>query len=174
LPHPARSDHRVLTLSPAYSLRATADPKTDSRSGFRPSELYSLRPASPVTGFVPSCRCRSSLPSPLRMRRSRSSTRLHGVTPIEEPHPSRPSEDGLAGPLLSWTSFALRSSPPPRWPWLPRSFPPVLHSPRPSAEATRHGAGTPGPHSMAESGSLSRELPAPRGFVASTVSRPLR
>jgi hypothetical protein len=84
LPHPAPSGLRVSTLSPACSLLALPVRGPEPPMGFTLQGL-SLRPAAPVSGPLPSCRFRPSLPSPLRTRRSGVPPRLQDVPPAEEP-----------------------------------------------------------------------------------------
>jgi hypothetical protein len=125
LPHPAPSDHSVFTLSPACSLRAAPTRGLDAVLGVHPSGLVTSRSGAPVTGPLPSCRFRHSLPSPLRTRRSGGPPRLQGLVPTERPYPSGRSSLP-SGPWPSWVTALLEALAPRRRPRLPGTSPHAL------------------------------------------------
>jgi hypothetical protein len=93
------------TLTPACSLRTASIRGSNAVPGVHPSGLDTLRPAAPVTGPLPSCRFRFSLPYPLRTIRSGAPPRLQDVTPAAGPSPSGRS-CLPSGPRPSWVSVS--------------------------------------------------------------------
>jgi hypothetical protein len=135
-----------------------------------PFRALPLRSAAPVTGPLPSCRFRLSLPSPLRTRRSGAPPRLQSIPPIGGPYPSGGSWPP-SGPMPSWVASPSEALAPPRWNRLPGSSPHVLRDQRtPKRPRPLHSR-------VSLGGEVRRTLsspPAPLGSVASAypTSRP--